>query len=152
MDIALEQVPDHQIQEEYVKRFALPNGTKLNSSESAVTHMQSFFATLPKDQEHFVVVFLSGQNQIIETECVFSGTLTSSAIYPRELIKKVLEYEAAAIVCSHNHPSGALKPSSHDRKVTQKLQTALEAIDVRLLDHLILGGTNSYSFAEEGLL
>jgi len=148
----LNTISDDVIREEYLKRFSLTKGERLSSSTGAVDHLRSFYLSLPKDQEHFSVVFLSGQNEIIATECVFSGSLTSSAIYPRELIKKVLEYGSAAIICCHNHPSGSIRPSSHDRKVTQKLQTALESIDVRILDHLILGGNEFYSFAEEGLL
>ncbi len=152
MTADLNTISDDDIREEYVKRFSLTKGERLSSSADAVDHLRSFYLSLPKDQEHFSVVFLSGQNEVITTECVFSGSLTSSAIYPRELVKKVLQYECAAIICSHNHPSGSIRPSSHDRKVTVKLQTALESIDVRILDHLILGGNEFYSFAEEGLL
>lgn len=152
MTTDLNTISDDVIRDEYVKRFSQTKGERLSSSTGAVDHLRSFYLSLPKDQEHFSVVFLSGQNEIITTECVFSGSLTSSAIYPRELVKKVLQYECAAIICCHNHPSGSIRPSSHDRKVTQKLQTALESIDVRILDHLILGGIGFYSFAEEGLL
>lgn len=148
----IEQISDDRIQEEYVKRFSLVSGAKLNSSNSSIDHLRSFFADLSRDQEHFVVVFLDGQNQIIKTECVFTGSLTSSAVYPRELVKKVLKYESAAVICAHSHPSGSLRPSTSDRQVTKKLQNALGSIDVELLDHIILGGTDSYSFSDGGLL
>lgn len=105
-----------------------------------------------RNREAFLVIFLNGQNRILKLEELFTGSLTSSAIYPREVVQKVLNYDAAAVILVHNHPSGNLKPSSHDRKVTQKLQTALEAIDVRVLDHLIVGGNRFYSFADNDLI
>ena len=105
-----------------------------------------------RNREIFMVIFLDGQNQIIKLEELFSGTLTSSAIYPREVVQKVLSYDAAAVILVHNHPSGSTQPSSSDRNVTRKLQNALSAIDVRVLDHLIVGGNDFYSFADHDLL
>jgi len=78
--------------------------------------------------------------------------LMSSAVYPREVITRVIDLGAAAVIFGHNHPSGCLTPSSSDRAVTKKLQTALEAIDVAVLDHIIIGGSEHYSFADNGLL
>lgn len=105
-----------------------------------------------RNREVFMVIFLDGQNQVIRMEELFSGSLTSSAIYPREVVKKVLEYDSASVILVHNHPSGNLRPSASDRAVTKKLQTALNAIDVSILDHLIVGGNDFFSFADHRLL
>jgi len=105
-----------------------------------------------RSREIFMVIFLNGQNQIIKMEELFEGSLTTSAVYPREVVKKVLDYEAAYVILVHNHPSGTLSPSNSDRAVTKKLQTALNAIDVEILDHLIVGGNEFFSFADHHLL
>lgn len=105
-----------------------------------------------RNREVFLVIFLDGQNQIIKMEELFAGTLNTSAIYPREVVQKVLEYDAANVILVHNHPSGGTTPSASDRAVTKKLQTALAAIDVDILDHLIVGGNEFFSFADHRLL
>jgi len=105
-----------------------------------------------RNREVFMVIFLDGQNQVIKMEELFIGTLTTSAIYPREVVQKVLDYDAANVILVHNHPSGNLTPSNSDRAVTKKLQTALTAIDVDILDHLIVGGNEFFSFADHKLL
>jgi len=122
----------------------------IRSSEAVRTYLTH--ALRDRNREAFLVIFLNGQNRILKLEMLFEGSLTSSAIYPREVVSKVLSYDAAAVILVHNHPSGSLKPSVHDRKVTQKLQVALESIDVRVLDHLIVGGNGFYSFADAELL
>ncbi len=99
-----------------------------------------------------MVIFLNGQHQVLTTEVLFAGSLTSSAVFPREVITRVIDLGAAAVIFGHNHPSGCLTPSSSDRAVTKKLQTALEAIDVSVLDHIIIGGSEHYSFADNRLL
>jgi len=105
-----------------------------------------------RNREIFMVIFLNGQNQVIKMEELFTGSLTTSAIYPREVVQKVLDYDAASVILVHNHPSGSLTPSNSDRAVTKKLQTALAAIDVEILDHLIVGGNEFFSFADHRLL
>lgn len=105
-----------------------------------------------RNREIFMVIFLDGQNQVIKMEELFAGSLTTSAIYPREVVQKVLDYDAANVILVHNHPSGNLTPSNSDRAVTKKLQTALAAIDVDILDHLIVGGNEFFSFADHRLL
>lgn len=105
-----------------------------------------------RNREIFMVIFLDGQNQIIKMEELFTGSLTTSAIYPREVVQKVLDHDAASVILVHNHPSGSLTPSSSDRAVTKKLQVALAAIDVEILDHLIVGGNDFFSFADHRLL
>jgi len=105
-----------------------------------------------RNREIFMVIFLDGQNQIIKMEELFTGTLNTSAVYPRQVVQKVLDYDAVSVVLVHNHPSGGITPSSSDRAVTKKLQTALTAIDVDVLDHLIVGGNEFFSFADHRLL
>ena len=105
-----------------------------------------------RNREVFMVIFLNGQNQIIKMEELFEGSLTTSAVYPREVVQRVLDYDAAFVILVHNHPSGTLAPSNSDRAVTKKLQTALQAIDVEILDHLIVGGNDFFSFADHRLL
>lgn len=152
MTFQMKQISDNEIREEYVKRFALKPGVRLTSPQTAIDHLRAVFEGLEKDREHFVVIILNAQNEHITTDILFTGTLTSSAVYPRELVKRVLEVHGAAIICSHCHPSGCLLPSSSDRAVTRKLKTALGSIDVELLDHIILGGTDVFSFSDQGLL
>jgi len=147
----LSTVSDDIIREEYVKRFTIPAGEPLRSASAVADHFRGYFHDAQK-KERFVCCFLNGQNQTLATETLFEGSLTSSAVYPREVVARVLELGAAAVVFAHNHPSGSTKVSSHDRHVTSKLQTALESIDVRVLDHIIIGGEDFTSFAESGIL
>ena len=147
----LESISDSELREEYVKRFTKQNGNQLKSSRESADHLRSVFSDHPADQEIFAIIFLDGQNKIIATEVVATGTINTAAIYPREIIKKVLGQESCSIIISHLHPSGSLAPSSSDRAVTQKLQTALSSIDVDLLDHIIIGD-GFFSFSDQGLL
>ncbi|WP_434026985.1 RadC family protein [[Pseudomonas] boreopolis] len=102
--------------------------------------------------EVFAVVFLDSMHQVLAYEPLFRGTINSTAVYPRVVVQRVLELKAAAVVFAHQHPSGITEPSSADRALTQQLQAALALIDVRVLDHIIVGLGNPYSFAEHGLL
>ena len=144
-------ISDTEFLEEYKKRFTISAGESIRSASDAANHFRSFFSDASK-KERFVVCFLNGQHQVLSTEVLFEGTLTSSAVYSREVITRVIELGSAAIVACHNHPSGLTTPSGSDRAVTKKLQTALAAIDVDLLDHIILGGADYLSFADSGLL
>ena len=105
-----------------------------------------------EEREHFGVLLLDNQHRIIHKEVLFSGTIDEASVYPREAVKLVLARNAAAVILAHNHPSGMAVPSSADKAITRKLQDALNTVDVRMLDHLLVGGTNVLSFAEEGLL
>lgn len=102
--------------------------------------------------EVFAVVFLDSMHQVLAYEPLFRGTINSTAVYPRVVVQRVLELKAAAVVFAHQHPSGITEPSSADRTLTQQLQAALALIDVRVLDHIIVGQGTPYSFAESGLL
>jgi DNA repair protein RadC len=102
--------------------------------------------------EVFVVMFLDAQNRLLRMEEMFRGTLTQTSVYPREVAKRALALHAAAVVLAHNHPSGAAEPSRADEFLTQTLKSALALLDVRVLDHLVVGHGEVVSFAERGLL
>ncbi|MFM2346056.1 MAG: hypothetical protein RL654_809 [Pseudomonadota bacterium] len=102
--------------------------------------------------EVFAVLFLDVQHRLIRFEPMFRGTLTQTSVYPREVLKRALALEAAAVILAHNHPSGVAEPSKADEFLTQSLKTALQMIDVRVLDHFVVGRGPVVSFAERGLL
>jgi DNA repair protein RadC len=104
------------------------------------------------DHEVFAVLFLDAQNRLLKFEAMFSGTLTQTSVYPREVVKLALACRAAAVVLAHNHPSGAAEPSRADEFLTQTLKSALQLVDVRVLDHVVVAQGQVVSFAERGLL
>lgn len=99
-----------------------------------------------------MVLFLDAQNRLIAMEEMFSGTLTQTSVYPREVVKRTLHHNAASVMFAHNHPSGIAKQSQADEMITKELTNALALIDVRVLDHFIVAGNETLSFAEVGLL
>lgn len=113
-------------------------------------YLQLKIGALP--HEVFSVLFLDAQNRLICAEEMFRGTLTQTSVYPREVLKRALELGAAAVVLAHNHPSGAAEPSKADEYLTQTLRQALALVDVRVLDHLVVGRGSVVSFAERGLI
>jgi len=126
-------------------------GKEVFPSPDAVKHyLQLAFAG--QSYESFVVLYLDAQNRLIEAEELFRGSLTQTAVYPREIVKRALHWNAAAVMFAHNHPSGVSEPSRADEHLTQCLKTALALIDVRVLDHFVVGGSSVTSFAERGLL
>lgn len=104
------------------------------------------------DQEVFAVLFLNSQHQLIEFAPMFYGTISKAAVYPREIIKKALAVNAAAIILAHNHPSGTVTPSPADEQITENIQQAANLLDIKVLDHFIVTNQAVYSFAEHGLL
>ncbi|MGR9052855.1 MAG: RadC family protein [Gammaproteobacteria bacterium] len=102
--------------------------------------------------EVFACLFLDNQHRVIKLEELFRGTIDSASVYPREVVKRVLHHNAAAVIFAHNHPSGIAEPSQADRSITEKLCQALMLFDIRVLDHFIVGDGPPYSFAEHGLL
>ena len=96
--------------------------------------------------------YLNNQNQLIAGETLFTGTINRTEVHPREVIKRALYHNAAAVVLAHNHPSGEVTPSKADRLITERLVQALGLVDIRVPDHLIVGGSQVFSFAEHGLL
>ncbi|MHB1175353.1 MAG: RadC family protein [Sulfuriferula sp.] len=105
-----------------------------------------------KAYEVFCVVFLDTQNRVLAVEELFRGTLTQTSVYPREVVKRALAHNAAALILAHNHPSGVAEPSRADEALTLALKTALALVDVTVLDHFVVGHGSAVSFAERGLL
>ncbi len=105
-----------------------------------------------RPQEVFAVLFLDGQHRLLGLEEMFHGTLTQTSVYPREVVRRALSLNAGAVVLAHNHPSGLAEPSRADEYLTQTLKTALQMIDVRVLDHIIVGQGQVVSMAERGLI
>mgnify|MGYP000380272698 FL=1 len=122
----------------------------IRSSKEVLEYLQHNLRD--KNREVFMVIYLNGRNQIIKMEEVFEGTLSKSAVYPREVVKRALDNEAAALVFVHNHPSGNPNPSKEDLTITNKLKEAAQSIDVAIHDHLIIAGNEVYSFADHGLI
>jgi DNA repair protein RadC len=105
-----------------------------------------------RDYEVFMVLFLDAQNRVLASEEMFRGTLTQTSVYPREVVKRSLFHNAAAVIFAHNHPSGIAEPSRADEALTQALKQALALVDVKVLDHFIVGGGCAMSFSERGLV
>ena len=105
-----------------------------------------------EEREVFGVILLDSQHGVLRFERLFYGTIDSASVYPREIVKLALQHNAAAVVLAHNHPSGNPEPSEADIKLTQRVQQALQTVDIRLLDHLIVSGTHSVSLAERALI
>ena len=105
-----------------------------------------------REQEVFVVLLLDAQHRVIASEEMFRGTLTQTSVYPREVVKCALKHNCAAVIFAHNHPSGVAEPSHADELLTRSLKAALALVDVQVLDHFIVAGTRTMSFAERGLI
>ena len=105
-----------------------------------------------KNHEVFAVLFLDSQNRMLAMEELFRGTLSQTSVYPREVVMRALHHQAAAVVLSHNHPSGSVQPSRADEHLTQTLKASLALVDVRVLDHIIVGQGQALSMAEAGLM
>jgi len=122
----------------------------INEPTAAVQAVQAKIGTC--EQEKFGLIYLTNQNTVIEIEVMFTGTIDSASVYPREIMRNVLKHNAAAVILFHNHPSGMCAPSQADKRMTTKITEALQYIDVRVLDHFIVSGTNHMSFAQQGLI
>lgn len=122
----------------------------LDGPNHAKDYLRLYFAGL--EHEVFVAVMLDCRHRVLECRELFRGTLTHTSVYPREVVKAAMESSAGAILFAHNHPSGNSDASSADELLTAKLKAALDLVDVRVIDHLVFGGGNFYSFAERGLL
>jgi DNA repair protein RadC len=104
------------------------------------------------DREVFSALWLDTQHRLIEAEHLFAGTLSQTSVYPREVVKRALHHNAAAVILAHNHPFGVTEPSNADKLLTTSIKQALALVDVRVLDHFIVAGSDTLSFAEKGLL
>ena len=126
----------------------LQRGDALTSPGAVRRYLKSRLVSLP--HEVFACLFLDNQHRVIAFEELFRGTLDSASVYPREVLKRALAHNAAALILAHNHPSGVAEPSQADRQLTQRLKDALALIDVRVLDHFIVGDGEPLSMAEYG--
>ena len=131
-------------------REALDRGAALSSPQTVRDYLR--LKLQGKDHEVFVAVFLDAQNRVLDVEELFRGTLTQTSVFPREIVKRALYYNAAAVIFAHNHPSGVAEPSRADEALTQTLKHTLALVDVKVLDHFVVGGDTAMSFAERGLL
>ena len=122
----------------------------ITSPRHSFDYFRLFYAG-KNDREHFAVMFLDSQHKVLECTVLFSGTIDGAAIYPREVVKAALHANAAALILAHNHPSGEPIPSTADKRITERIQSALALVDIRVLDHIIVG-TSCYSFAQSGEL
>lgn len=122
----------------------------MSSPEQVRNYLRLQLGNLP--HEVFVVLFLDAQNQLIGAEHLFTGTLTQTSVYPREVVKRALHHNAAAVIFAHNHPSGVAEPSRADEVLTRALKEALGLVDVKVLDHFVVAGAAALSFAERGML
>lgn len=104
------------------------------------------------EREEFIALFLDNQHRLITHETLFTGTINHTQVHPREVVKAALKHNAAAVIIAHCHPSGLAEPSLADRHITERLKQALDLVDIRLLDHLVVGGMDIVSFAESGWL
>lgn len=128
----------------------MQTGDALNSPRAVRDYLQLLLRG--RAQEVFMVIFLDAQHRVIASEELFSGTLTQTSVYPREVVKRALHHNAAAVIFAHNHPSGVAEPSQSDKMLTDALKQALALVDVRVLDHFIVAGSGCLSFAERGLV
>jgi DNA repair protein RadC len=129
---------------------ALRAGDVMSSPERTREFLQYHLGG--REREVFSCLFLDSQHRLLRCEDLFLGTLDGAAVYPREVAVRALRYRAAAVILAHNHPSGVAEPSAADRRITERLSAALGLLDVRVLDHIIVGRGRTFSFAEQGLV
>ncbi|PSW19293.1 JAB domain-containing protein [Photobacterium sanctipauli] len=117
-------------------------------------HTRRYLSRILRDRqrEAFFVLFLDNQHRVVAGEVLFEGTIDSASVYPREVVKRSLELNAAALILAHNHPSGVAEPSQADRRITRRISDALALVDIRVLDHFVVGDGDITSFAEQGWL
>jgi DNA repair protein RadC len=128
----------------------LARGDALTNAEQTRRYLTARLRHYP--HEVFACLFLDNRHRIIAFEELFHGSIAGASVYPREVVRRSLHHNAAAAIFAHNHPSGVAEPSQADIQMTRRLQDALELVDVRVLDHIVIGDGGSVSFAERGLL
>lgn len=128
----------------------LKKGMKFSCPQAVFDYLQILY--MDHEEEVFTMIFLDSQNRVITHKELFKGTIDTASVYPRVIVKEVLQQNAASVIISHNHPSGISTPSNADIQFTKKIQSALNLIDVPVLDHVVVGSEGSYSFNERGLI
>ncbi|MDH4124116.1 MAG: DNA repair protein RadC [Gammaproteobacteria bacterium] len=129
---------------------SLPVGTAIQSPADTEAFLHAKIRHL--GHEMFCCLYLDNRHRVLRFDELFRGTIDGTSVYPREVVKEALAINAAAVIFAHNHPSGVAEPSQADERITRRLKSALELVDIRLLDHLIIGSTETTSLASRGLL
>ena len=158
-DSCLESLSDISVQNEdwivqqaivLLERRVFKAGPRLERPAAVRDYLRLKLVAEPP--ELFVVVFMNSMHDVLAVEPMFHGTINATSVYPRVVLQRALQLNAAAVIFAHQHPSGTTEPSNADRLLTEQLKTALALIDVRVLDHFVIGQGTPYSFAESGLL
>ncbi|MFV3377122.1 RadC family protein [Pseudomonas sp. NY11226] len=158
-DSCLESLSDISVQNEdwivqqaivLLERRVFKAGPRLERPAAVRDYLRLKLVAEPN--EIFVVVFMNSMHDVLAVEPMFHGTINATLVYPRVVLQRALQLNAAAVIFAHQHPSGTTEPSNADRLLTEQLKTALALIDVRVLDHFVIGQGAPYSFAESGLL
>ena len=158
-DSCLESLSDISLQNEdwivqqaivLLERRVFKAGPRLERPAAVRDYLRLKLVAEPN--EIFVVVFMNSMHDVLAVEPMFHGTINATSVYPRVVLQRALQLNAAAVIFAHQHPSGTTEPSNADRLLTEQLKTALALIDVRVLDHFVIGQGTPYSFAESGLL
>ncbi len=158
-DSCLESLSDISVQNEdwivqqaiaLLERRVFKAGPRLERPAAVRDYLRLKLVAEP--YEIFVVVFMNSMHDVLAVEPMFHGTINATSVYPRVVLQRALQLNAAAVIFAHQHPSGTTEPSNADRLLTEQLKTALALIDVRVLDHFVIGQGAPYSFAESGLL
>ena len=129
---------------------SLPCGESIRSPTDTESFLKARMQHL--DHELFCCLFLDNRHRVLRFDELFRGTIDGTSVYPREVVKEALSVNAAAVILAHNHPSGVAEPSQADERITKRLKSALDLVDIRLLDHLIVGDGRATSLASRGLL
>lgn len=131
-------------------RLAGASGVSLNAPSATREYLKTMLA--PQERELFIVLTLDNRHRLIASDILFAGTIDGASVHPREVVKCALRHNAAAVIFAHNHPSGVAEASQADELITRRLRDALALVDIRTLDHLVVGAGQTLSFAERGLL
>ena len=132
------------------KRQDLCRGDALTSPSATKRYLQAVLGNQPN--EIFWALMLDSQHQVLTSEALSHGTVDAASVYPREVVKRCLKHNAVAVIFAHNHPSGSIVPSESDKAITKRLSKALATVDIRVLDHLIIGHNQCCSMAELGMI
>ena len=134
----------------YQKKLNLKQKKIIDSTIEAYDYLKDYYRGLHK--EEFVVIYLDIRGKVLAINSEFQGTINEARIYVREIVKQCIKHNAASIIISHNHPSGSLEPTTADLNITERIKSALALVDIKLIDHILVGENDFYSFKEYGLL
>jgi DNA repair protein RadC len=149
-DRAYTEAGVEEIAQAYVAATADLVGSSIKSPDDTKDFLMARLAEI--EHEVFCCIYLDNRHRVLKFDEVFRGTIDGTSVYPREIVKEALKHNAAAVIFAHNHPSGVSEPSQADEKITTRLKAALDLVDIRVLDHLVIGKGTYTSFAQRGLL